>query len=229
MAGGRSTERRWGDVLQTLTLDGASNGMVTVSDTAGLHTKQTIQLSSATQPRRTYQVKRVLSSTALWVGPVNSDIDAKSDVSVYLVLDGAQLEAFEQQRPGIDYIFVLRQVYEEEPGMALRVMQVDQYGDPIGSGGVAADVNVAKWGGAATTLGQKDMAHSVPVVLPSDQMVLANPLITAPFDAIGAAYPAADTEVYSYFDGGLGGVLVGTVTVKYTDATKANVSSVVRT
>ena len=40
-----------------------------------------------------------------------------------------------------------------------------------GSGGIASDVNVAKVGGTAITLGQKAMASSIPVVLPSDQTI----------------------------------------------------------
>ena len=209
--------------------DGGADGTVVVVDTAGFHTKMTVQLVSATQPMVTYQVKRVLSQTTMWVGPVVSNIDAKSDVSAYLVADSATISASEQQRPGIDQEFILRHCFEEEPAMALRVMAVDVYGDPIGAGGIASDVNVANWGGAPTTLGQKDMAHSVPVVLASDEMVLSNPMVPEPFDAIGAAYPAPDTEVYSYFNGGLGGVLVATITVKYTTAAKDFVASVERT
>lgn len=38
-----------------------------------------------------------------------------------------------------------------------------------GGGGVGTDINVAEWGGVATTLGQKVMASSVPVVIASDQ------------------------------------------------------------
>lgn len=38
-----------------------------------------------------------------------------------------------------------------------------------GGGGIASNVNVAQWGGTATTLGQKAMAASVPVVVASNQ------------------------------------------------------------
>lgn len=38
-----------------------------------------------------------------------------------------------------------------------------------GGGGVAENVNVSAWGGVATSLGQKVMASSVPVVIASDQ------------------------------------------------------------
>jgi len=39
-------------------------------------------------------------------------------------------------------------------------------------GGPTADVNVNEWGGSATTLGQKAMASSVPVVISSDQSTI---------------------------------------------------------
>lgn len=41
-----------------------------------------------------------------------------------------------------------------------------------GGGAVSENVNVAQWGGTATTLGQKAMAASVPVVIASDQSTL---------------------------------------------------------
>jgi len=49
------------------------------------------------------------------------------------------------------------------------------------------------------------------------------------FDSIGVTYPNSTTEVYSYYLGGLSGTLEATVTVIYTDSTKANLLSVVRT
>ncbi len=51
-------------------------------------------------------------------------------------------------------------------------------------------------------------------------------LVSEKFDKVDATYPDAITEVYSY---SLGGVGVGVVTVIYTDATKADLSSVTRT
>jgi len=173
MGSSKVYERRWLDNLQTFTANGGSDGTITVADTAGFFVKQEVSLTSATQPRATYQVKRVTSPTTLKVGSVSRSLDDFTDVSAFLLADGAQIYAAEQVRPSIDYVFVLRHVYQEEPAVALRVLQVDQYGSPIGGGGgVASDVNVIKWGGAATSLGQKDMAHSVPVVLASNQPAL---------------------------------------------------------
>lgn len=49
------------------------------------------------------------------------------------------------------------------------------------------------------------------------------------FDYISAAYPTSSSEVYTYKSGGSGGTTVATITVSYTDSTKASISSVART
>lgn len=54
-------------------------------------------------------------------------------------------------------------------------------------------------------------------------------LFTLPFDTITATYPLATQEVYKSRVGGTGGTVQQTVTVDYTDATKAFIVSVVRT
>jgi hypothetical protein len=63
-----------------------------------------------------------------------------------------------------------------------------------------------------------------------------NPVVTAettgiipvPYDYIGVV-AGSTTDVYSYKSGGASGVLVATVTVTWTDATKTQISSVLRT
>lgn len=49
------------------------------------------------------------------------------------------------------------------------------------------------------------------------------------YDSVKPTYPDTVTEIYSYYKGGLTGTLVATVTVVYTDASKAVLDSVVRT
>ena len=48
------------------------------------------------------------------------------------------------------------------------------------------------------------------------------------YDSISATYPDTTTEVYRYYEGGLAGTLVGTVTVVYNSSTKNEIVSVVR-
>jgi hypothetical protein len=48
------------------------------------------------------------------------------------------------------------------------------------------------------------------------------------YDYISAAYPAVDTEVYTYKTGGAGGTTVATLTVVYTSSAKTALSSVTK-
>lgn len=48
-------------------------------------------------------------------------------------------------------------------------------------------------------------------------------------DAIVASYPDTVTEVFTYKTGGVSGTTVMTVTVVYTDSTKAEIDTVVKT
>lgn len=54
-------------------------------------------------------------------------------------------------------------------------------------------------------------------------------LVNTPYDYIVATYPNSTTEVYNYYAGGSGGTNVATVTVVYTDSSKANISTVTKT
>jgi hypothetical protein len=49
------------------------------------------------------------------------------------------------------------------------------------------------------------------------------------WDYVKVTYPLATTEVYTFKTGGSGGTDVATVTVVYTDASKANLDEVTRT
>lgn len=48
------------------------------------------------------------------------------------------------------------------------------------------------------------------------------------YDATALAQNATQ-DIWTFFTGGLGGTLVATITITYTDATKATISTVVRT
>lgn len=66
--------------------------------------------------------------------------------------------------------------------------------------------------------------------LATETTLLKIPGLSIPIhDYISVAYPAGDTEVYTFKTGGSGGTTVATLTVVYTDATKADLSSVTKT
>lgn len=64
--------------------------------------------------------------------------------------------------------------------------------------------------------------HTVKInSLGNTQVLDMGKLVPKEFDTILATYPLATTEVYTYKTGGSGGTTVATVTVTYTDASKA--------
>jgi hypothetical protein len=68
-----------------------------------------------------------------------------------------------------------------------------------------------------------------PVVDAAFPVMVMNSLVPRKYDYIAATYPTSTTEVYTFKAGGSSGTTVGTLTVTYSDDTKAQVSSVART
>lgn len=64
---------------------------------------------------------------------------------------------------------------------------------------------------------------------PVDASVSSGLLSGISFDAVVVSYPSSTQEVYVFKTGGVSGTTVSTVTVDYTDSTKNNLSSVVKT
>lgn len=58
--------------------------------------------------------------------------------------------------------------------------------------------------------------------------VVAGQLINVDYDYVAATYPDATTEIYTFKAGGSDGTTVATITVVYTDASKANLSTVTK-
>lgn len=64
------------------------------------------------------------------------------------------------------------------------------------------------------------------VVEQSDPIPIVGPLIRVAYDSVYASYPDSVTEIYEFKESA---ATVATVTVVYTDSTKENLSSAVRT
>lgn len=168
------------------TANGTITGHITLASATGFKVKMQIIVTSATQPTLSLEVKRVPSGTVLEVGPRGTHIDDRVNLSAYLLADGAAITANFQKRPSIPLQELERAVYAEEPTVAIRVVQVDQYGNIIGGGGgVSSDVNLISVGGSAISLGQQDMAHSIPIVIASNQSAIP---VTFGLDAIAPQF-----------------------------------------
>jgi hypothetical protein len=85
----------------------------------------------------------------------------------------------------------------ENPSLNLQPLQTDASGNLLVNiatePGTPLNVNVSDWGGVATTLGQKVMAASVPVVLASDQSTIPISAASLPLPA-GASTSALQTS-----------------------------------
>jgi hypothetical protein len=115
-------ERSWPDVL--IGPISVSNHIVTLPNVNGLHTKQkiTLQLGSQTEE---FEIKRILSPTTIKVGPRDSNL---FNFSNPVGFTGGILWASEQPRNTIAVDPIIRNVYEEEPAVAIRTVSVDRYG-----------------------------------------------------------------------------------------------------
>lgn len=124
-------EKRLGAVSpQVFTANGGTNGVITIADTSPFRVKQEVFLSATSLPSlNDIEVKVVLSSTQLAVGPKSGNINARTDVSAYTTSLGAFIAANEQKRPSIPFEEFTRATYEEEPVVATRVVPVDQLGN----------------------------------------------------------------------------------------------------
>ncbi len=131
-----AVEKKWLAVsAKPFTSDGTQFGVITVTDTAGFKVKQLVFIAANTKPILQAQVKRVISSTQLIVGPVDNKVAINDffDVSTYTVALSASIAAPEQDKavliPDKDHY---QAVYEADPTVADRVVLVDQYGNIFG-------------------------------------------------------------------------------------------------
>ena len=125
-------EKSWLAVAPTLlTSDGSTNGYIQVVDTIGFKVKAKVTLSATGQPNLTVQCKRVISKTQMVVGPLNAPLNnTQVDLSAYTLAAGAFIFQDEQPRVTIAPADIVQAVYEQEPTVAIRVIDVDQFGNP---------------------------------------------------------------------------------------------------
>ena len=127
-------EKRWIAIPpRAFTVDGSVDGKVTVTDTYPFKVKQHIEINATGQPQLFLEVKRVVSKVLLLVGPIGGSIDTRTNLTLYTVTSSANIGAHEQQRSNVPEEKIPRNVYEEEPVVAIRTFPVDEEGDPYNS------------------------------------------------------------------------------------------------
>jgi hypothetical protein len=201
-----AVERKWLAVpAVNFTADGTQFGVVTVTDTAGFKVKGSAYITANTKPVLLVQIQRVLSPTVMIVGPPGTTPSPSNfiDVSTYTVILNAQIAFPEQDKNRIKADDIDQAVYESDPVVAKRVIQVDEYG--------------------------QFFSKDNPIPVDADVTVNSVALFTLPYDSIQASYPTTTQSVFQSYLGGLSGTLQQTVTVNFTDATQNFISTVLRT
>lgn len=125
------TEKRYfSQQPQLLTADGDTDGLITVASTYRIKVGQSLIFKSNTVSNKIAKVQRVISQTQFIVIDPKESIITKNklDMSMFLTADTATVEFSEDRRPVIDLLEIQRQVYEEEPTIALRSHLVDWLG-----------------------------------------------------------------------------------------------------
>jgi len=123
------TEKKWLAIAaRSFLSNGTTDGVVTISNTRDFRVKQKVIIRANILPPLNLEVKRVLSSTQLVVGP-EGNIEAVADLSAYTTLLVSNIIALEQSRRNIEQKEHERAVYAEEPIIAKRVIPVDELGD----------------------------------------------------------------------------------------------------
>lgn len=121
-------EKRWAAIAPVaFTATGTSKGKVSVTSTRGFRVKMDVVLVHPTLPSLELEVKQVVGPTTLYLGPKNTRINEFSDLTAYD--SQTSIYANEQSRPSIPIQEFERATYEEEPVVAKRVHQVDEFGD----------------------------------------------------------------------------------------------------
>ena len=122
------TEKRWFRVPpHAFTSDGTSDGKITLDSTYAFKVKQEIFLRANGEVPIQLEIKRIPSTTELFVGP-KGNITYRSDITAFTLAKNSTIEAEEQNRTSIPELEHERAVYEEEPTIAKRVCVVDQCG-----------------------------------------------------------------------------------------------------
>lgn len=205
-------EKDWLAVApQLFTVDGSPKGLVQVADTAGFKVKAQVVIQATALPNLTVEVKRVLSKTQMYIGAVNKGINDRSvDLSAYTVAAGAFVYQDQQPRNTVSPADILQAVYDQEPGVRIRVGLVDDYGNSFNENNpLPVSVNAD-------------------IVVNDVEITKTIGLFNLPYDAILPSYPSSTQEQYQSYIGGLSGTPVQLVTVNYTDATKNFILNVTR-
>lgn len=123
-------ERKWFTISKPFIANGTLNGVIKVLDVAGFFVKQRVKISATALPDLNLEIKRVDDTDTITVGPIDSNIESRSNLTAYTTIAGSVIYAAEQEFSFIKPETIVNATYERDPTKAWRVIDVDQYGRP---------------------------------------------------------------------------------------------------
>lgn len=125
-----ASERKLGAVGPVLfTANGAVNGTVTVVSTSRFKVKAGVTVTAAAMPTLNLEVKRVVSKTQMILGYPGKIDGGTVNLSAYTTALGSAVYQGQIDRPNVPADDQRRATYEQEPTLARRVIQVDEFGE----------------------------------------------------------------------------------------------------
>lgn len=124
----RITEKRYIKIPPAVLIANSTDkGIITIDSTYGLKAGQCVLFKQGVTFLKA-KIQRVISETQFIVVDQSESITTNNKLDMSAFLIGATVELQEVKRPVIDLLEIQRQVYEEEPTVALRAHQVDWLG-----------------------------------------------------------------------------------------------------
>lgn len=114
---------------QPLTANGGADGSISIADTSLFKVQQKVIITATGQSNLALEVKKILSSTLMFVGPIVGNFTTSTNLSAYTTANSASISANEQTRPVIANEVADRAIYECEPVVARRMVLVDKFGN----------------------------------------------------------------------------------------------------
>lgn len=123
---------------QLFTSNGTTAGKLTIDRADYFKVHQLVFIKAPSLPTLPLEVKRIVQ-TAIFVGPIDGDINTRTNISAYETGNGASIFANEQVRPflqnikdSLEYALEPDDIeHEEEPVLAKRVVLIDGFGEKI--------------------------------------------------------------------------------------------------
>jgi hypothetical protein len=126
--GKMASERYFSAKEAAFQIDGGRDGKIVVANTRGFKVKAKIQVVSNNKPVLELEIKFIENKNNIYVGPIGSDIEQRSDLTPYKAANSATVKQPKQKRMSIPSVDTQRYVYEEEPTVAIRSILVDPQG-----------------------------------------------------------------------------------------------------